>query len=136
MIFTFESLISLDRIFELKLDLGVVGGELEADFVDELGCHREVWPPLQVLVPLVLQFVLASLVKLNHHVSDVLGKRLIFDILNGGLLELVCHDSERFWLGRVSDLLHEVVAEGILHPRVLQENGLGTDVKHAVVALD
>lgn len=74
MIFTFESLISLDGVFELKLDLGVVGRKLETDFVDELRCHREVRPPLQVLVPLVLKLVLSALVKLDHHVSDVLRK--------------------------------------------------------------
>jgi len=72
MIFTFKSLISLDCVLELELDLGVVGGELETDFVDELRCHREVRPPLQVLVPLVLQLVLSALVKLDHHVPDVL----------------------------------------------------------------
>ncbi len=57
-------------------------------------------PSLQIFVPFVLELVLATLVKLDHLMPDVLGKRLVFHVLNRCLMELVSHDCERLRLGR------------------------------------
>lgn len=50
-------------------------------------------------------------------------------------MHIVRHNCE--WLGcrRRRDLLHKVVAEGVLNARVLQEDCVGTDVEHSVVTL-
>ena len=99
MIFTLESLVALDGVFELELYLGVVRAELETHLVDELRRQREVRPALQILVALMLQFVLPALVELDHHVPDVIGQTLVAHIVKHIPLKLVRKECEwlRLW---------------------------------------
>jgi len=84
----------------------------------------------------MLELVLPSLVELDHHVTDVLGKTLILDVVHHRSMNLIGHNSE--WLRRRGrrDLLQKVVTEGVLNPGVLQEDSLGSHVEDTVVSLD
>jgi len=93
-------------------------------------------PSLKVLVAFVLEFVLPSLVELNHHMPDIVGLGLVTDVIDHGLLEIVSHDGERLWLWRCRNLLQKVVSECVLNARVFKEDGLGPYVEDSVVALD
>lgn len=57
-------------------------------------------PSLQVLVALVLQFILPTLVELDHHAPDIVGQGLVHDVVDHSLLEIVGYDSKRLRLGR------------------------------------
>lgn len=60
MIITLESLLSFNRVLELKLDLRIDGRELKRDLINQLACQRVVGPALQELMSLVLQVVLST----------------------------------------------------------------------------
>jgi hypothetical protein len=105
MIFALKSLASFDCIFQLELYFGVVGTELDADFVDEFRGESEVGPPGEILVFLVLKFVLAPREELGHHFPYVLRATHVSDILNHLFVQVVCHQHERLGLWRLRNLL-------------------------------
>ena len=134
-ILTLQALMPFDRVLQLELDFRVVWRELQADLVYELGGQGEVRPPLQVLIALVLQAILAALVEFDHFASDNSWHGLILAVFQHGLMNIVRHNCEWLGCGWRRDLLHKVVAEGVLNARVLQEDCVGTDVEHSVVTL-
>ena len=127
-------MVSLHAVFQLELHLGVVWGELEADFVNELRGEGEVGPSLQVLVALMLKLVLSTFVELDHHVANIGGCRHVHRVLNRCLLEVICEDSERFRCRWSRDLLQKIVAESVLQSWVFKEDGLWSDVENTVVS--
>ena len=93
-------------------------------------------PSAEVLVALVLQLILTALVEFNEHMSYILWHTAVLHIIVHGFMDLVGQDSEWFWLWRGRNLLDKVVPEGVLLPRIFQENGLRSDVEHSIVSLD
>ena len=135
MVLTVKPLVPLHCVLQLELDLGVIGRELEADFVDQLGGEGEVGPALEVLVALVLKPVLPSSVELHHLKAHIGWQTLIPHILEHRSVEIVREKSEGLWPRRGRDLLQKVVSEGILNTGVLEEDGIGSQVEHPIVTL-
>jgi hypothetical protein len=52
-----------------------------------------------------LQFILPTLVELDHHAPDIVGQGLVHDVVDHSLLEIVGYDSKRLRLGRRRNLL-------------------------------
>ena len=84
----------------------------------------------------MLQLILPALVKLDHHVPDIIWHALVTHVIDHLLLEFIGEDGERLGLWRRRDLLKKVVTECVLVARVLKEDGLWLDVEHTVVTLD
>ena len=93
-------------------------------------------PPLQVLVALVLQAILAALVEFDHLASDNCWHGLILAVFEHGLVDIVRHNCEWLRCRRRRDLFHEIVAECVLNAWVLKENGVWSYVEDSVVTLD
>ena len=92
-----------------------------------------VGPPLEQLVPSVLQLVLSPLVEFDHHFFDSDWVALVSAVLEHLLVELVSHQREWLRCRWSGDLPDKVVSKLVLDPRLLQEYGLGPHVEHSVV---
>lgn len=89
MIVTIQPLIPLHAVFELKLQFGIVWGELQADFVHQLRRQSQVGPSLKKLVFLMLELVLSTFVELHHLCSHIGGVALVSAIFNCLLVKII-----------------------------------------------
>lgn len=70
MVVPVETLVSLHRLLKVKLELGVLGLKAYRNSIADLRGHGKMRPSLQDLVSLVLELVLAALIKLLHLLPD------------------------------------------------------------------
>ena len=81
MVLTGETLMSFDCLLDLKLDFGEIRSKFNRNLVNHIRSESEMGPPCDVLLLFVLEFVLPSLVKMVEFLSDMLGSRLVPNVI-------------------------------------------------------
>jgi hypothetical protein len=135
MVSTIKSLVPLAGLFKLKLDFAPVRLELKRNLVNEFARQREMTPPGEVLMALMLEQVLSSLEELIQLLTHLLWCGLIPYFVNHLFVHVVCCDCKRFGSGWCGYLLDKVATELVLDSGLLCEDRLWSQIKYTVVSL-
>jgi hypothetical protein len=92
-------------------------------------------PSGEVLVFLMLQFILTTLEEIIEFLSDLLWRRLVPNVVQHLLQNIISHQSERLWGGWVLDRTDQFVPVLVLKARLSRKYGFGPDVENTVVTL-
>lgn len=125
---------SLDAVFDFKLQFRVVGTKLERNFIHELWSHSKMTPTLQILVLLMLKLVLPFLEELAELMSHCVGMTLVTYIVTDHSLKFISLQSQwlRHW--RRWDLSDHLISELILYSWLFKEHIIRPDVKHTEIS--
>lgn len=135
MVVAFKSLVPLNRILKLKLDLGILRLEVYRQFIHLLRGQGEVRPPGEEFMFLMLKVELASLEKLCNHLPCLQGTGLIAAVVQHLFVDVVGHEREGIRLRGGRDLSDELGSVLVLDAWLLHENRVWRKVEHTVVAL-
>ena len=133
MILTLKSLIALHSIFQLKLNLGNRRIEAHIRFVNLVGGKTMMSPPYHHLIPLMLQLILPSSIKLAKFLLDIIWITLVLCHFNKCLLQVISHIRHWFWLWRLTNLPNELISVLVLSSWLHQKRTIRLQVKHSVI---
>jgi len=92
-------------------------------------------PSDEQFVPFMLQFVLSASEEVAELVLDRGGIAVVLRHLDERLVQVIGHESQWFWMRRLTNRSHELVSELILNPWLLQKRTAGLQVENPPIFL-